>query len=62
LLGLHPSADFWAIKRTYRRLIRQLHPNAISPNSPCALVEGRATLIGPCEIISNSGTYDDWEI
>jgi hypothetical protein len=27
VLGLHPSADTAAVKRTYRRLIRELHPD-----------------------------------
>jgi curved DNA-binding protein CbpA len=27
VLGLHPSADAWAVKRSYRRLIRELHPD-----------------------------------
>jgi curved DNA-binding protein CbpA len=33
VLGLHPSADACAIKRTYRRLIRECHPDIHGPEA-----------------------------
>lgn len=49
VLGLHPSADARAIRRTYRRIMRELHPDVC--DDPAAEVTARVT--AAYEILGN---------
>jgi curved DNA-binding protein CbpA len=51
ILGLHPSADQGAVKRTYRRLIRECHPDVA--DDPEAAHEYAAAVTAAYEVLGD---------